>query len=145
MNSRLLKAKRIEHGLRQIDLAQKLQITEKTMNKKECSSKNCFTADEMLSLAKILSLSPSEFNNIFFDNDLPFWLSLWLIANHGEEGGERTVSEEKPNINRLPLKGLSAEEMFQKILQHVDQHTDAEIRMERDGSYKVFTIKRKTV
>ena len=76
MNSKLLKAKRIEHGLRQIDLAKKLQITEKTMNKKECSLKNCFTADEMLSLAKILCLSPSEFNNIFFDGNLPYWLSL---------------------------------------------------------------------
>lgn len=55
------------------------------------------------------------------------------------------MSDAKSNVNRLPLIGLSAEEMFQKILQHVDQHTDAEIRMERDGSYKVYTIKRKTV
>lgn len=38
MNCRLLKAKRVEHGLRQIDLAEKLGITEKTMNKKECQS-----------------------------------------------------------------------------------------------------------
>ena len=34
MNTRLLKAKRVEHGLRQIDLARKLHIAEKTMNKK---------------------------------------------------------------------------------------------------------------
>lgn len=72
MNSRLLKAKRVEHGLRQIDLAQKLHITEKTMNKKECSSVNRFTADEMLALVTILSLSPREFNAIFFDGSLPY-------------------------------------------------------------------------
>ena len=81
MNSRLLKAKRVECGLRQIDLADKLQITEKTMNKKECSAVNRFTADEMLVLVKILSLSPSEFNNIFFDGSLPFWISISQISN----------------------------------------------------------------
>ena len=75
MNSRLLKAKRVEHGLRQIDLADRLNIAEKTMNKKECSQINKFTAAEMLTLAEILSLSPEEFNNIFFDSNLPFWLS----------------------------------------------------------------------
>ena len=72
MNSRLLKAKRVEHGLRQIDLARKLDITEKTMNRKECSSVNRFTADEMLALVGILSLSSDEFNAIFFDRSLPY-------------------------------------------------------------------------
>lgn len=72
MNCRLLKAKRVEQGIRQIDLAVKLHITEKTMNKKECSKVNKFTADEMLTLTGILSLSWTEFNNIFFDGDLPF-------------------------------------------------------------------------
>lgn len=72
MNCRLLKAKRVEHGLRQIDLARMLRVTEKTMNKKECSPKNSFTADEMLALTRILRLSPEEFNKIFFDDNLPF-------------------------------------------------------------------------
>ena len=71
MNTRLLKAKRVEHGLRQIDLARKLHVAEKTMNKKECSSVNCFTTDEMLLLMNILSLSAADFNAIFFDNRLP--------------------------------------------------------------------------
>ena len=35
MNVRLLKAKRVEAGLRQVDLAAELGITEKAMNKKE--------------------------------------------------------------------------------------------------------------
>lgn len=72
MNCRLLKAKRIEHGLRQIDLAHELHITEKTMNKKECSQVNKFTADEMLTLVTILSLTQDDFNAIFFDSILPF-------------------------------------------------------------------------
>lgn len=69
MNTRLLKAKRVEHGLRQIDLARKLHIAEKTMNKKECSTVNCFTADEMLLLMNILSLSAADFNAIFLTMD----------------------------------------------------------------------------
>ena len=72
MNCRLLKAKRVEHGIRQIDLAEKLGITEKTMNKKECSPVNRFTAEEMLKLVMILSLSLEDFNAIFFDRNLPF-------------------------------------------------------------------------
>lgn len=72
MNCRLLKAKRVEHGLRQIDLAEKLGVTEKTMNKKECSEVNRFTADEMLKLVMILSLTLEDFNAIFFNQDLPF-------------------------------------------------------------------------
>ena len=45
------------------------------MNKKECSDVNKFTAAEMKTLTGVLSLSPAEFNAIFFDRDLPFWLS----------------------------------------------------------------------
>lgn len=71
MNSRLLKAKRIEHGLRQIDLAKELGITEKTMNHKECSDKNRFTADQMIQMVDVMSLSLSEFDRIFFDGRLP--------------------------------------------------------------------------
>ena len=72
MNVRLLKAKRVEAGLRQKDLADILGITEKAMNKKECSSVNKFKADEMLAVVKALNLSLDEFNVIFFDHNLPF-------------------------------------------------------------------------
>ena len=72
MNVRMLKAKRVENGLRQIDLAKALKITEKTMNRKECSPQNRFTAAEMLTLVTVLNLSLQEFNLIFFDSDLPF-------------------------------------------------------------------------
>ena len=74
MNVRLLKAKRVECGLRQIDVAARLHITEKTMNKKECSPINKFSADEMQALVTILSLTAEEFNTIFFDRNLPYWL-----------------------------------------------------------------------
>lgn len=72
MNVRLLKAKRVEAGLRQKDLAASLGITEKAMNHKECSSVNKFKADEMLTLTRVLHLSLSEFSSIFFDSNLPF-------------------------------------------------------------------------
>ena len=72
MNSRLLKAKRVEHGLRQKDLAKALGITEKSMCLKERSAQNKFKASEMIILSKVLELSLSEFNLIFFDGDLPF-------------------------------------------------------------------------
>ncbi len=71
MNSRLLKAKRVERGLRQIDLARELGITEKTMNHKECSNMNHFSADQMIHIADTLSLSLYEFDRIFFDGRLP--------------------------------------------------------------------------
>lgn len=66
MNVRLLKAKRVEAGLRQKDLAGTLGITEKAMNHKECSASNKFKADEMLTLSRVLHLTLSEFNSIFF-------------------------------------------------------------------------------
>lgn len=72
MNVRLLKAKRVEAGLRQKDLAGVLGITEKAMNHKECSTVNKFKADEMLTLARALHLTLSEFDSIFFDGNLPF-------------------------------------------------------------------------
>lgn len=72
MNVRLLKAKRVECDLRQKDLAAALGITEKAMNKKECSTVNKFRADEMLTLVRELHLSLPEFNAIFFDSNLPF-------------------------------------------------------------------------
>ena len=81
MNVRLLKAKRVEKNLRQIDLAKALNVTEKTMNKKECSDVNKFTAAEMKTLTGVLSLSPAEFNAIFFDRYLPFWLSSTEDSN----------------------------------------------------------------
>ena len=72
MNVRLLKAKRVEAGLRQKDLAGSLGITEKAMNHKECSVTNKFKADEMLTLARVLHLTLSEFDAIFFDGNLPY-------------------------------------------------------------------------
>ena len=72
MNVRLLKAKRVEAGLRQVDLAAELGITEKAMNKKECNPVNKFRPNEMLTLSKVLHLNLSEFNSIFFFVDLPF-------------------------------------------------------------------------
>lgn len=70
MNIRMLKAKRVEHNLRQKDLATALGITEKAMCHKECSAENKFKAEEMLILVKQLNLSFPEFDAIFFDHQL---------------------------------------------------------------------------
>lgn len=59
MNVRLLKAKRVECDLRQKELVTALGITEKAMNKKECSSVKKFKTDEMHTLVRELHLSLS--------------------------------------------------------------------------------------
>lgn len=70
MNSRLLKAKRVEKDILQRDLASKLGISEKAMCQKECSKRNRFKAEEMLILSKELGLTFEEFDSIFFDQKL---------------------------------------------------------------------------
>lgn len=70
MNVRLLKAKRVERGIQQKELAKALNITEKTMCHKECSEENKFKAEEMLILVKQLNLSFAEFDAIFFNHEL---------------------------------------------------------------------------
>ena len=70
MNTRLLKAKRVEKGLLQRDVAKQLGISEKAMCQKECSTVNKFKADEMLALVSILDLTLEEFDSIFFDKKL---------------------------------------------------------------------------
>ena len=57
MNTRLLKAKRVEQDVLQRDLAKALGITQKAMCQKECSEVNKFKADEMLIIAKELKMS----------------------------------------------------------------------------------------
>lgn len=70
MNVRLLKAKRVERNLRQVDVAKELGVSEKTMNHKECSAENKFTAVEMLKLRDVLGLTQKEFMDIFFETEL---------------------------------------------------------------------------
>ncbi len=50
------------------------------------------------------------------------------------------MKDEKNTNNK---KGLDKVEMWRKVVETVDQETDAEVKMERDGSYKVFSVKRK--
>ena len=70
MNQRLLKAKRVEKGIYQKDLAKELGISEKSMSQKESSDVNRFKASEMLAISKLLGLSYEEFDGIFFDGQL---------------------------------------------------------------------------
>ena len=70
MDVRRLKTKRVEHNLKQKDLARALGITEKAMCHKECSAENKFKAAEMLTLVDELHLSFAEFDAIFFDHEL---------------------------------------------------------------------------
>ena len=88
MNVRLLKAKRVEHNVKQKDLAAVLGITEKAMCQKECSEVNKFKAEEMVEIVKALNLSFPEFDAIyiytsfynfdaiFFDHELTKCLRL---------------------------------------------------------------------
>lgn len=72
MDVRKLKAKRIENGLLQKDLAKELGISTKTMCVKECDPTNRFTIAEIIVLSRVLHLSIEEVNIIFFDRKLPF-------------------------------------------------------------------------
>lgn len=72
MNVRKLKAKRVEFGLSQKDLAKVLGISTKTMCIKECDNRNRFTIDEIITIAREFRLSLKDINDIFFDGKLPF-------------------------------------------------------------------------
>ena len=72
MNVRKLKAKRVEFGLSQKDLAKVLGISTKTMCIKECDNRNRFTFDEIITIAREFRLNLKDINHIFFDGKLPF-------------------------------------------------------------------------
>ena len=72
MNVRKLKAKRVEFGLSQKDLAKVLGISTKTMCIKECDNRNRFTIDEIITIAREFRLRLKDINDIFFDGKLPF-------------------------------------------------------------------------
>ena len=72
MNVRKLKAKRVEFGLSQKDLAKVLGISTKTMCIKECDNRNRFTFDEIITIAREFRLSLKDINDIFLDGKLPF-------------------------------------------------------------------------
>ena len=72
MNVRKLKAKRVEFGLSQKDLAKVLGISTKTMCIKECDNRNRFTFDEIITIAREFRLSLKDINDIFYDGKLPF-------------------------------------------------------------------------
>ena len=72
MNVRKLKAKRVEFGLSQKDLAKVLGISTKTMCIKECDNRNRFTIDEIITIAREFRLSLKDINDIFFDGKLQF-------------------------------------------------------------------------
>ncbi len=67
MNVRMLKAKRVEKNIRQKDMGKMIGLSEKSINHKECSVVNKFSADEMLGLCEVLNLSEEGFLTIFFD------------------------------------------------------------------------------
>lgn len=65
MNVRRLKAKRVEFGLRQKDLAKALGISTKTMCIKECDNRNRLTIDAIITIAQEMRLSVKDINDIF--------------------------------------------------------------------------------
>ena len=61
MNVRKLKAKRVEFGLSQKDLAKVLGISTKTMCIKECDNRNRFTFDEIITITSNNQIIASGF------------------------------------------------------------------------------------
>lgn len=70
MNYKLLKSKRVLKGFTQKDVAEKLGVSGKTYNHKE-QGKIVFKPNEIISVSKILDLTISDINEIFFNNNLP--------------------------------------------------------------------------
>lgn len=71
MNVLKLKGARAYNGITQEDLAQRLHISIKTMNKKENSNPCKFSVEEIKKIARECGLDLDEVNDIFFDNELP--------------------------------------------------------------------------
>lgn len=70
MNMKLLKSKRVLKGFTQKDIAKKMNLSEKTFNHKE-QGKICFKPTEIIEISKLLDLTISDVNEIFFSNNLP--------------------------------------------------------------------------
>ena len=71
MDTNLLKAKRVEHDVKQKDIAKALHISFKTYCLKENADSCTFSGEQILVLKDMLDLSLQEINNIFFDGLLP--------------------------------------------------------------------------
>lgn len=69
MNKKALKSKRVLRGISQSEIAKMLGISLTSYNKKE-TGKIEFKRDEIEKLAKILKLSISDVDEIFFDKKL---------------------------------------------------------------------------
>lgn len=69
MNRKALKSKRVLRGISQAEIAEGLGISLTSYNKKE-TGKIEFKRDEIEKIAKILKLSISDVNEIFFDRKL---------------------------------------------------------------------------
>ncbi len=69
MDSKKLKGLRVENGLTQKQISEKLGMAIKTYNRKELGLVE-FTRDEILRLAEILDMSLESVNEIFFENKL---------------------------------------------------------------------------
>ena len=70
MNCKILKSKRALKGFTQKNIAEKLGVSEKTYNHKE-QGKVVFKPSEIITTSKVLELTISDVNEIFFNNNLP--------------------------------------------------------------------------
>ena len=71
MDTNLLKAKRVEHDVKQKDIAKAIHISLKNYCLKENADSCTFSGEQILVLKDMLDLSLLEINNIFFDGLLP--------------------------------------------------------------------------
>lgn len=62
-----LNSKLAEHGMKKSDLANELQISPSTLYRKLNNSGVGFTVGEVEKITKVLSLSSSDVNSIFFN------------------------------------------------------------------------------
>lgn len=71
MNVQELKGRRIARNIRQDQMAEKLHISNKTMNEKENSAVCKFSVDDIKIMVRECGMTLQDVNNIFFDGELP--------------------------------------------------------------------------
>ncbi|MGL5713930.1 MAG: helix-turn-helix transcriptional regulator [Paraclostridium sp.] len=69
MGLRILKSKRVLHGLTQVEFAAKLGMDTRSYNLKE-NGKREFSVEDISKVSKILGLSLNEINDIFLHLDI---------------------------------------------------------------------------
>ena len=132
MNVRKLKAKIVENGLTQEQLAKKMGISVQNLNAKLNNRAN-LTLNEVISLVKILNITDPV--PIFFDNIIP-QMQRWLykLSKNVRKLGIESLLEVKGDDKLLELLTVK------DIINHLKIDKMTAYRLIKDGQIKAVNI-----